>query len=81
MYTMTHPNFIVCSFMENSIGLKREKEIQYFWEITTCDHWKYTMAYPDFTVCSFMENSIGQKRVNDPSAEKGLQYFFENYNL
>ena len=23
IYTMDHPDFIVCSFMENSIGLKR----------------------------------------------------------
>ena len=25
IYTMDHPDFIVCSFMENSIGLKRVK--------------------------------------------------------
>ena len=26
IYTMDHPAFIVCSFMENSIGVKRVKE-------------------------------------------------------
>ena len=25
IYTMDHPDFIVCSFMENSIGVKRVK--------------------------------------------------------
>ena len=27
IYTMDHPDFIVCSFMENTIGLKRVKEV------------------------------------------------------
>ena len=27
IYTMDHPDFIVCSFMENSIGLKSVKEL------------------------------------------------------
>ena len=27
IYTMDHPDFIVCSFMENSIGLKRVKRV------------------------------------------------------
>ena len=40
-----------------------EKEIQYFWEITTIDPSIYAMDHLDFIVCSFMENFFGLKRV------------------
>ena len=40
-----------------------KKEIQYFWEIITCDSSIYTMDHPDFTVPNFKGNSIGPKRV------------------
>ena len=30
VYTMDHPDFIACSFMEYSIGLKRVKECQLY---------------------------------------------------
>ena len=45
-------------------NLSSEKEIQYFWEIITCDPSIYAMDYPDLFICSFMENSIGPKRVD-----------------
>ena len=38
MYAMAHPNFIVCSFMENSFGLKKVKWLQegaVIWALTT----------------------------------------------
>ena len=85
MYIMAHPDFIACSFTENSIDQKRvnnrssEKEILYVLEIT-CNPSIYTTAHPDFIVCRFMENSIGLKRVNN-QREKEIQYFFGNYNL
>ena len=43
--------------------MMREKEIQYFIEIITCNPSLYTMDQTDFIVGSFMENSTGLKSV------------------
>ena len=40
-----------------------EKEIQYCFEIRTCDPSIYTMDYPDITVSSFRGKSTGTQRV------------------
>ena len=31
IHTMDHPHFIVCSFIKNNIGLKREKRVGIIW--------------------------------------------------
>ena len=49
-----------CFLRENRSS---EKEIQYYFEIITCDTSIYAMDHPDFIVCGFMENSFGLKRV------------------
>ena len=63
VYTMDHPDFIVCSFMEKSIDLQRKK-FKIFLEIITCGLSIYTMDHSDFIVCSFMAYSIDLKRFN-----------------
>ena len=48
-------------YKPSDIG-KGRKELQYIFEIITCDPSIYTMNHPDLFVCSFIENSIGLKR-------------------
>ena len=51
---------LTCLLRQNRFS---EKEIQYFWEIMTCDPSIHKKDHPDFNKCSFMETSIGLKMV------------------
>ena len=75
IYTMAHPDFIVCSFMGNSIGLKRVANL-WVWDIS----WQHNLPHyrlpPSLTLVSLLSSfssSLSTDRLHS-SARNNKEY-------
>ena len=76
---MDHPAFIVCSFMENSIGLKRVKSQHLKKILNVIAEWKISLEVNGSDLFTFMNFKVfGCNTIYGPQREKTCLGEFAN---